>query len=121
MMMEPQIGFLPRSFFTGAILIFSTTVICYVPASIYISHQRDKAFDEVKLGDERNQVVALFESSFISENKDSPFSRYTSSACVEPCRERLWFENRLTLDTEAWSVEFGNDLRVIEKTRWSSP
>jgi hypothetical protein len=31
-----------------------------------------------------------------------------------PCKERLWFENRLTLGIKAWSVELDQDDRVIE-------
>ena len=108
-------------FFIGFVLLVVAVVISYIAACVYISNQRDKAFDAVKPGDKREKVLALFESSFVVENNDSPFLRYASTTCVAPCRERLWFENRLTLDTEAWSVEFGDDQRVIEKTLWNSP
>lgn len=49
------------------------------------------------------------------------FARYASQPCGGDCAERLWFENRLSLDTEAWSVELDKSGRVIKKSRWISP
>jgi hypothetical protein len=37
------------------------------------------------------------------------------------CVERLWFENRLGLDIEAWSIELDRGSRVVHKAHWVSP
>ena len=110
-----------KIYFFGIVSFFLFVVFSYIAAAVYISNQRQNAFDAVKIGDDRERVLALFGSSFVSEQGNNAFVRYTSAKCVEPCRERLWFENRMTLDTEAWSVEFGDGHRVIEKTQWNSP
>lgn len=96
-------------------------VLSYGTACFYIKMQRQAAYDSVKIGDTGDFVIALFGKSSVSENSEKPFYRYASKNCSLPCVERLWFENRLALDIEAWSVSLGKDGRVVEKYHWVSP
>ncbi len=86
------------------------------------AYRADKAFDEVAIGDSEARVIERFGSRpSVRERSGSHFTRYADQACQGVCTERLWFENRLSLDTQAWSVELDADHRVIRKTRWTSP
>jgi hypothetical protein len=76
----------------------------------------------VKIGDSADFVVALFNAPPVYETpEDPPFVRYASEKCKSPCVERLWFENRLELDIEAWSISLRSDGRVVDKYHWVSP
>jgi hypothetical protein len=55
------------------------------------------------------------------EGPEKAFSRYASTKCQAPCVERLWFENRMALDLEAWSVSIGSDGKVVEEYHSVSP
>lgn len=80
------------------------------------------AFDKLQLGDSEATVLQLFGAQpSVREAPGQPFFRYASDACKGACAARLWFENRLSLDTQAWSVEFDRDGRLIKKSRWISP
>lgn len=100
---------------------FSALFVLYVGACSYVSHKRSGAFETIKTGDAEGDVIALFGSPSVREKKDALFSRYATEPCTGDCVERLWFENRMTLDTEAWSVELDSSRTVIKKTHWASP
>jgi len=95
-------------------------VFAYLIACSTISFSRSRAYDSIKIGDGREAVVSAFGAAGPVELPDKPFTRYATSPCAG-CRERVWFENRLSLDTEAWSVEFDEHDRVMRKTAWHSP
>lgn len=96
--------------------------VVYVSSCSYLSHSRRAAFDAVVVGDSQETVARKFGSSVVIErSKGQPFLRYASQACTMPCVERWWLENRMALDTEAWSVEFDQEGRVVRKVTWSSP
>ncbi|WP_449421747.1 hypothetical protein [Rhodanobacter lindaniclasticus] len=96
--------------------------ILYVSACSYISRSRQMAFDAVAEGDTQEAVARKLISGYVIEKAGGKaFLRYASRACTAPCVERWWIENRMAFDTEAWSVEFGNDGRVLRKVEWSSP
>ena|SRR6188768_647394 len=96
--------------------------VVYASSCSYISHSRQASFDAVAVGDPREAVAKRFGTSVVIESSNGqPFLRYASQPCTMPCVERWWLENRMALDTEAWSVEFGKDGRVIRKVTWSSP
>lgn len=93
----------------------------YVGACSYIASSRSSAYDAVDVGDSKESVMAIFKAEPIVERANGePFTRYASSRCTE-CAERLWFENRLTLDTRAWSVDIDETGTVVSKAEWTSP
>lgn len=98
------------------------TIICgYVGACSYIESSRSSAYEAVNIGNTKESVMSLFKAEPIVERADGEsFTRYASSKCTE-CTERLWFENRLTLDTRAWSVDIDETGTVISKAEWTSP
>ena len=102
----------------GALII---AVFSYIATCAYIRIERQTAFELVKIGDTEDSVIAHFGNPSVRESANELFSRYGSSRCQSPCAERLWFENRLALDIEAWSVSLGKDGRVVEKYHWVSP
>jgi hypothetical protein len=105
----------------GLIILLSSPAL-YISTCSYISNSREKAFELVRVGDTQEAVINQFGVSYVQENAGAqPFLRYATTACQAPCNERWWFENRLSFDTSAWSVEFGSDKRVITKTQWASP
>jgi hypothetical protein len=93
----------------------------YLAACLYIHIKRQSAFNSINIGDTADSVMARFGDPSVREGPERLFSRYASAKCVLPCVERLWFENRLALDLEAWSVSLGSDGKVIDKYHWVSP
>jgi hypothetical protein len=96
-------------------------LLSYLAACAYIKNDRQAAYDSVKIGDTVDTVITRFGSPSMRDGPDKIFARYASSKCEPPCVERLWFENRLALDIEAWSVSVGSNGRVIDKYHWVSP
>jgi hypothetical protein len=96
-------------------------VFLYLATCIYIRTQCQHAFNSIDLGDTEDSVVARFGNPSVREDPEKLFSRYASTKCQAPCVERLWFENRMALDLEAWSVSLGSDGKVVEKYHWVSP
>ena len=93
----------------------------YLAACTYIHIKHQNAFDSINIGDTADSVMARFGNPSVREGPERLFSRYASAKCVSPCVERLWFENRLALDLEAWSVSLGSDGKVVDKYHWVSP
>lgn len=111
-----------RGVLTIALLVVAAAVVGSVGACSYKSHARNSAFDAVQIGDTEASVINRFGTQpSVRERPDVSFSRYASQPCGGDCAERLWFENRLSIDTEAWSVELDKRSRVIKKSRWVSP
>ena len=107
---------------TFALLVIGAVVVATIGACSYTSHLRNLAFNAVRIGDTEAAVIGRFGAQpSVREKPDALFPRYASTPCGGECAERLWFENRLSLDTEAWSVEFDETGRVIKKSRWVSP
>lgn len=102
--------------------ILLASPVLYVASCSYTSNARERAFDSIEVGDGQEAVAKKFKSAYVREEAGAPaFLRYASRACLAPCSERWWFENRMAFDTEAWSIEFGSDKRVLRKVRWASP
>ena len=77
--------------------------------------------DTIEFGDTEAAVIAKMGIPSVKESKETPFYRYATNGCAPPCVYRLWFENRLALDLEAWSISLGTDGRVVGKYHWVSP
>lgn len=111
-----------RGVLTIALLVLAAAVVGSVGACSYKSHARNSAFDAMQIGDTEASVIDRFGTQpSVREKPGMSFARYASQPCGGDCAERLWFENRLSLDTEAWSVELDKSGRVIKKSRWISP
>ena len=95
--------------------------LAYVTTCIYIRMNRQEAYDSVRIGDTTDSVIPRFGEPSVREGREKIFARYASSKCEMPCVERLWFENRLAFDIEAWSVSIGADGKVVKKYHWVSP
>jgi hypothetical protein len=93
----------------------------YVTTCTVVSDRKATAFSSIDLGDTRDKVISQFGMPSHIEHPEALFTRYTSNQCQNACVERLWFENRLSFDIEAWSVELDKNDRVIEKSYYVSP
>ncbi len=82
---------------------------------------REAAFNQTSIGDNHMDVVSRFGPPSATDGEGQTFARYATEQCKPPCHKRLWFENRLFLDVEAWSVSFDSNGRVIGKYHWVSP
>lgn len=110
------------SAFRVALFTFICTVpLLYVSSCSYIGVRYNNAFNDLDMGAPVPDVLMRMGPPSYIEKSAAIFSRYASGACVSPCVERMWFENKLSMDTEAWSVEFDREQRLIKKTRWISP
>lgn len=96
-------------------------LMLYFSACTYVSAKKSAAFESVNAGDPEGVVIRALGEPSVREHPDVLFSRYASTACQEPCTERLWYENRLSFDIEAWSIELDSKRRVLDKTHWQSP
>jgi hypothetical protein len=109
------------SWITIAVGASIVVVLLYAGTCMYVRAKRQEAFNSIKVGDAADSVVARFGNPSVRERPEKLFPRYASTKCQAPCVERLWFENRLALDLEAWSVSLGSDGKVVEKYHWISP
>lgn len=103
---------------TGIVVLL---LVAYAGAGLSTQHGRDAAFDATGIGDSREEVLALFGAPDATDGGGQHFARYASEPCKPPCEERLWFENRMFFDIEAWSVSFDRNGTVVEKYHWVSP
>ena len=95
--------------------------IAYGASCSITSHTRTASFTRVHVGDPESAVLAAMGKPSVREPAGHLFPRYASYPCATPCVERLWYENRLSMDIEAWSVELDVDRRVVATTNWNSP
>lgn len=93
----------------------------YVSSCAYIAKTNSNGFDAIKVGDTEARVIELMGTPSVREKPDILFSRYATEKCPSPCVERFWYENRMALDIEAWSVELDISRRVVIKSHWASP
>ena len=100
--------------------VLCITAISYLAACISVKTRLQSSYDSIQIGDPANAVIARLGSPSVKEISEKPFYRYASSECRKPCVERWWYENRLALDIEAWSVSIGSDDRVVSKYHWVS-
>jgi hypothetical protein len=106
----------------AVLLAIGMLIAAGIGSCTLVSHSRNRAFESVQIGDSESRIIDLFGvQPSVREKPGALFARYASAPCEAPCAERLWFENRLSLDTEAWSVELDTDRRVIKKSHWVSP
>jgi hypothetical protein len=104
------------------LLTLSVLLTVSISACALTSYVRDEAFGKIQIGQSRAAVIEVFgvTPTFV-EHAGVRFSRYADQPCHDRCAERIWFENRLSMDMEAWSVDLDGSGLVIDKARWTSP
>jgi len=95
--------------------------IGFFSSCAYLSSKGNLAYESTKPGDSRAIVIDKFDMPFVSKASGVPFSHYEAEGCKSPCAERLWFQNKLSFDIEAWSVDFDKQGHAIDKYHWTSP
>lgn len=102
----------------GIALVVSTVV----GAGAYVSAVSNDAFNSMNVGQSEGDVIRLFgRDPSMRQGRGVAFPTYAAESCSGSCVERLWFENRLSLDTDAWSVDLDENQKVVDKARWISP
>lgn len=76
---------------------------------------------QVQKGDSEEKVVALFGSRDTREHQGTGYRQYVSDQCVDPCLERLWFDNQQSIVDEVWFVALDKDRRVLKAAHLISP
>lgn len=102
-----------------ALLIIVPTL--YVGGCSLKTARLQNRYDMISVGDSIDRVEKIFGPADVKETGQKPFLRYSSNACLDACSIRLWYENRMTLDIEAWSFDIDRNGRVIGKYNWVSP
>jgi len=96
--------------------------VLYVSSCSIIASHTQREFDAIHVGSTKQQVVdAMGDPSVLEGSSGPPFRRYTAYACAGACVERFWYENRMGMDIEAWSVAFDANGTVIETSHLTSP
>ena len=102
-------------------LVVLFAIVVSLLSCAYLSHKGTAAFEAVKMGDSQAQVIAAFGIPYVAKPAGVAFPRYAAPGCQTPCTERLWFPNIMSMDIEAWSVDFDKQDHAIDKYHWSSP
>lgn len=95
--------------------------IFYISSCALTSELKGRAFDAINVGDTEVAIIRLLGNPSVREGPDILFTRYATIKCQNLCVERFWFENRFAIGIEAWSVELGDDRRVVKKAHWVLP
>lgn len=95
--------------------------LAYVAGCSAISAWHSRALASVRPGAGKAEVLQALGQPDVVEHAGAPFTRYASRGCSGRCAQRWWYENRLGLDTEAWSVELDASDRVLTTSRLTSP
>lgn len=95
--------------------------ITYVATCSFKSYIGETALNEIRNGDSEEKVIAYFGAPTTREKQGAGYPRYANDKCVDPCVERLWFENRMAIVDEAWLVALDKNRRVIEAAHVISP
>jgi hypothetical protein len=108
----------PRT--TVGLSVFFILAWCPV-AAVAIRYIREADFNKVEVGDSYGTVLQKMGNPSKIDVQGEAFPPYTSHPCSSPCVKRLWYENRLMLDLEAWSVSIDSSGKVVDKYQWMSP
>ncbi|TGW16317.1 hypothetical protein E4417_18785 [Stenotrophomonas maltophilia] len=95
--------------------------VAYIAGCSAISAWHSHALASVPAGAGKAEVLRALGQPDVVEHAGAPFTRYASRGCSGRCAQRWWYENRLGLDTEAWSVELDASDRVLATSHLTSP
>lgn len=107
--------------FVKVAAFLAVLIVIFFSSCTYLSSKGNSAYQSTKLGDSKSSVITRFDLPYVEKASGEPFVRFDSKGCRSPCQERLWFESRLSFGIEAWSVDFDQEGRVIDKYHWTSP
>lgn len=111
-----------RTWLRWAIGVIVLVPVVYVSSCSLRANRMQHAFDTIHAGSTKQQVVdALGDPSVTEGSSGPPFRRYTTTLCEGVCVERFWYENRMGLDIEAWSIAFDANGTVIETSHLTLP
>jgi hypothetical protein len=102
--------------FAGLAAVISVIGACEIKTRHY-----NAAFLLVAVGDSEASVVARMGVPAVRERVGQPYLRYATLACTKPCAIRLWWEMPIMPGIEGWSVELGEDRKVVRTSHWVSP
>jgi hypothetical protein len=106
---------------TKALLLLLALPVFYVSSCSYVDWSRTHGFEATKMGDSETVVLERLGSPSRRMPAGHAFPRYADTGCSAPCATRLWYENRLFLDIEAWSIDLDSTGHVTAKFHWVSP
>jgi hypothetical protein len=96
--------------------------VLYITSCSAISHVHNRDFADVKEGDMAPQVIDVMGQPSDREWADGRrVPAYGAPDCTEPCVQRLWYLNRLSLVGEAWMIEMDGHGRVTRTAYIVSP
>lgn len=101
--------------------IIALIPVLYIGSCSVINHQRERGFDQVKVGDTEAQVIAAMGEPVARETASNRLAKYGAPECQGPCSQRLWYPNKLSLAGEAWAVELDGSGRVVHTAHVTSP
>lgn len=102
----------------GAVILIP---VLYLGSCGVMTHQHEKAFAQVKDGDTEQQVIATMGEPADRETPSNRLAKYGAPECQEPCVQRLWYPNKLSLAGEAWAVELDGSGHVVRTAHMTSP
>ncbi|GGA00902.1 hypothetical protein GCM10011408_22410 [Dyella caseinilytica] len=116
-------AFAKRRFDVLAVVMWAIVLVpvTYVSACSYRSHSANAVFDSIHIGDAEATVRRAMGEPLAHETNGGPRGVPFSNGCKGRCAEIWWYENRLALDGESWSITFDDHRRVIDKVAWHSP
>jgi hypothetical protein len=103
------------------ILLLVLIPVSYLATCSVMSYRINSKFESIEVGNSHADVLKVMGVPSSIEKPNKLYKRFASSPCAGDCSLRLWYENRLDIDIEAWSFEFDSNDLVIEKTHWLSP
>lgn len=111
----------PKQKKTSFFWLLALIPVFYLAACSFNSHKGNSALSELKNGDSEARVLALFGPPTTREKPGVGYIRYVNDKCSDPCAERLWFENRMSLADEAWVITLDSKRTVIKSAHLVSP
>jgi hypothetical protein len=112
---------LPHNTTRWILLMGLAFLMGYAGIAGYVRHERQTAFDLIAIGDSSASVETSLGTPSAVIGQGTAFARYADTPCESPCVKQLWYENRLLLDIEAWSVDIVKHGKVTSKYHWVSP
>ena len=102
-------------------ILIALLLPCWAVTGVATRYVREADFNTVKAGDSYGAVLQKMGNPSSIDAQGETLLRYTPEPCLAPCVKRLWYENRLMLDLEAWSISVDSSGKVVDKYQWMSP
>ena len=110
--------FLPKH---GLLAVLVGAPVLYISSCTWIKHSRTFSFESVNIGESLTETISKMGTPSHIDSGSEYFARYIDWPCKGPKCKRLWYENRLFLDIEAWAIQTDSAGHVIAKDHIVSP